>query len=90
MLAGVRGIMEDGWDSGAHHQGGTVRLIQVAQQAHDLQRAAEFYSQLLGAQPAAIYGPPELLFFSIWKAFGSCWSAARRRRFSIWRWRTSG
>jgi methylmalonyl-CoA/ethylmalonyl-CoA epimerase len=57
--------MEDGWDSGAHHAGGTVRLIQVAQQAHDLQRAAEFYSQLVGVQPAAIYDPPGLLFFDL-------------------------
>ena len=65
MLAGVRGIMEYGWDSGAHQAGGTVRLIQVAQKAHDLQRAAEFYSQLLGVQPAAIYDPPGLLFFDL-------------------------
>ncbi|QDG67139.1 methylmalonyl-CoA epimerase [Pseudarthrobacter sp. NIBRBAC000502772] len=42
-----------------------MRLIQVAQQAHDLQRAAEFYSQLLGMQPAAVYDPPGLLFFDL-------------------------
>ncbi|WP_426985746.1 VOC family protein [Pseudarthrobacter sp. Y6] len=42
-----------------------MRLIQVAQQAHDLRRAAEFYSQLLGAQPSAVYDPPGLLFFDL-------------------------
>jgi methylmalonyl-CoA/ethylmalonyl-CoA epimerase len=58
--------MEDEWDNGGAHQaGGTVRLIQVAQQAHDLQRASKFYSQLLGVQPAAVYDPPGLLFFDL-------------------------
>ncbi|MCO4255679.1 VOC family protein [Pseudarthrobacter cellobiosi] len=42
-----------------------MRLIQVAQQAHDLQRAAEFYSLLLGVQPAAVYDTPGLLFFDL-------------------------
>ncbi|HCN23486.1 MAG TPA: methylmalonyl-CoA epimerase, partial [Arthrobacter bacterium] len=42
-----------------------MRLIQVAQRAHDLQRAAAFYSQLLGVQPAAVYDPPGLLFFDL-------------------------
>jgi methylmalonyl-CoA/ethylmalonyl-CoA epimerase len=42
-----------------------LRLIQVAQRAHDLQRAAAFYSQLLGVQPAAVYDPPGLLFFDL-------------------------
>lgn len=42
-----------------------MRLIQVAQQAHDLQRAADFYSRLLGVQPAAVYDPPGLLFFDL-------------------------
>jgi methylmalonyl-CoA/ethylmalonyl-CoA epimerase len=66
MLARLRGIVEDGWDnSSAHQAGGTVRLIQVAQQANDLQRAAEFYAQLLGVRPAAVYDPPGLLFFDL-------------------------
>ena len=42
-----------------------MRLIQVAQQAHNLRRAAEFYSHLLGVQPAAVYNPPGLLFFDL-------------------------
>jgi methylmalonyl-CoA/ethylmalonyl-CoA epimerase len=66
MLARPLGIEDDDRDSsGAHEAGGTVRLIQVAQQAHDLQRAAEFYSLLLGVQPAAVYDPPGLLFFDL-------------------------
>jgi methylmalonyl-CoA/ethylmalonyl-CoA epimerase len=45
--------------------GGTVRLIQVAQHAQDLDRAAAFYAQLLGVQPTAVYDPPGLLFFDL-------------------------
>lgn len=61
MLARPLGMEDDDRDSsGAHEAGGTVRLIQVAQQANDLQRAAEFYSLLLGVQPAAVYDPPGL------------------------------
>jgi methylmalonyl-CoA/ethylmalonyl-CoA epimerase len=45
--------------------GGTVRLIQVAQHAQDLNRAAAFYAQLLGVQPTATYDPPGLLFFDL-------------------------
>jgi methylmalonyl-CoA/ethylmalonyl-CoA epimerase len=45
--------------------GATVRLIQVAQHAQDLNRAAAFYAQLLGVQPTATYDPPGLLFFDL-------------------------
>ncbi|WP_029136369.1 VOC family protein [Nakamurella lactea] len=40
-------------------------LIQVAQRAADLQRAALFYGDLLGTAPAAVYDPPGLLFFDL-------------------------
>jgi methylmalonyl-CoA/ethylmalonyl-CoA epimerase len=40
-------------------------LIQVAQHAQDLDRAAAFYAQLLGVQPTAVYDPPGLLFFDL-------------------------
>lgn len=42
-----------------------MRLIQVAQYASDLPRAAAFYSQLLGVQPTAVFDPPGLLFFNL-------------------------
>jgi methylmalonyl-CoA/ethylmalonyl-CoA epimerase len=42
-----------------------VRLIQVAQHAQDLERAAAFYARLLGVQPTAVYDPPGLLFFDL-------------------------
>ena len=42
-----------------------MRLIQVAQHAGDLQRAAQFYSRLLGAGPAAVFDPPGLVFFDL-------------------------
>jgi methylmalonyl-CoA/ethylmalonyl-CoA epimerase len=42
-----------------------MRLIQVAQYASDLPRAAAFYSQLLAAQPLAVFDPPGLLFFDL-------------------------
>ncbi|MCD4851011.1 methylmalonyl-CoA epimerase [Arthrobacter sp. AK01] len=42
-----------------------MRLIQVAQHAEDLQRAAAFYSALLDAQPSALFEPPGLLFFDV-------------------------
>nr|WP_255622424.1 VOC family protein [Tessaracoccus sp. OS52] len=38
-------------------------LLQVAQRAADLDRAAEFYTELLGTPPAARFDPPGLLFF---------------------------
>ena len=42
-----------------------MRLIQVAQHAQDLDRAAAFYAQLLDTQPTAVYDPPGLLFFDL-------------------------
>jgi methylmalonyl-CoA/ethylmalonyl-CoA epimerase len=46
-------------------KGEKVRLIQAAQRATDLQRAATFYSQLLGTEPTAVFDPPGLLFFDL-------------------------
>jgi methylmalonyl-CoA/ethylmalonyl-CoA epimerase len=40
-------------------------LLQVVQHADDLDRAAAFYAQLLGDEPAARYDPPGLLFFRL-------------------------
>jgi methylmalonyl-CoA/ethylmalonyl-CoA epimerase len=40
-------------------------LLQVAQHADDLDRAAAFYTRLLGAEPVARYDPPGLLFFRL-------------------------
>lgn len=40
------------------------RIVQVAQHADDLDRAAAFYEQLLGQPPAARFDPPGLLFFT--------------------------
>ena len=42
-----------------------MRLVQIAQRAEDLQRAANFYAELLGAQPRATYDPPGLVFFDL-------------------------
>lgn len=42
-----------------------MRLVQIAQHADDLDRAAAFYSALLGAEPAARFDPPGLLFFDL-------------------------
>ena len=42
-----------------------MRLVQVAQHADDLDRAAVFYSQLLGVEPSARFDPPGLLFFDL-------------------------
>lgn len=42
-----------------------MRLIQVAQRAEDLSRAAAFYAHLLGAEPVATYDPPGLVFFDL-------------------------
>jgi methylmalonyl-CoA/ethylmalonyl-CoA epimerase len=46
-------------------KGEKVRLIQAAQRATDLRRAAAFYSHLLGTEPAAVFDPPGLLFFDV-------------------------
>ena len=40
-------------------------LVQIAQKADDLQRAAAFYADLLGVEPAATYDPPGLVFFDL-------------------------
>ena len=42
-----------------------MRLVQVAQHADDLDRAAEFYARLLQAAPVARFDPPGLLFFDL-------------------------
>jgi methylmalonyl-CoA/ethylmalonyl-CoA epimerase len=41
------------------------RIVQVAQHADDLDRAAAFYEQLLGHPPTARFDPPGLLFFTL-------------------------
>ncbi|MBT2531370.1 methylmalonyl-CoA epimerase [Arthrobacter sp. ISL-48] len=42
-----------------------MRLIQIAQRAEDLGRAAAFYSDLLGTEPSGAFDPPGLLFFDL-------------------------
>ncbi len=42
-----------------------MRLVQIAQRAEDLTRAAAFYEDLLGAAPTATFDPPGLLFFDL-------------------------
>ena len=42
-----------------------MELVQVAQRAEDLDRAARFYEQLLGSAPTARFDPPGLLFFDL-------------------------
>lgn len=42
-----------------------MRLMQVAQHAEDLKRAAAFYAALLDSEPRALFDPPGLLFFDI-------------------------
>ncbi|WP_247040585.1 VOC family protein [Arthrobacter rhizosphaerae] len=42
-----------------------MHLLQVAQKANDLNRAASFYSELLGTQPTGLFDPPGLLFFDL-------------------------
>lgn len=42
-----------------------MRLVQIAQHAHDLDRAAEFYTALLETEPTARFDPPGLLFFDL-------------------------
>lgn len=46
------------------HTGG-VKLLQIAQYAEDLDRAADFYTVLLETTPAARFDPPGLLFFDL-------------------------
>jgi len=42
-----------------------MRLVQVAQHAEDLDRAAAFYSVLIGTPPVATFDPPGLVFFGL-------------------------
>ena len=42
-----------------------MRLVQVALRAEDLDRAAAFYEDLLGASPSGRFDPPGLLFFDV-------------------------
>jgi methylmalonyl-CoA/ethylmalonyl-CoA epimerase len=42
-----------------------TRLVQVALRATDLDRAAAFYGELLGAEPSGRFEPPGLLFFDL-------------------------
>ena len=42
-----------------------MRLAQVGQHADDLDRAAGFYTRLLGVPPTARFDPPGLLFFDL-------------------------
>jgi len=52
-------------DKSGHREGQDMRLIQVAQYAGDLGRAADFYSELLDVQPTAVFDPPGLVFFDL-------------------------
>ena len=40
-------------------------LVQIAQHADDLDRAADFYTVLLEREPTARFDPPGLLFFDL-------------------------
>jgi methylmalonyl-CoA/ethylmalonyl-CoA epimerase len=42
-----------------------MEILQVAQHAEDLDRAAAFYELLLGSPPAARFDPPGLVFFNV-------------------------
>lgn len=42
-----------------------MEILQVAQRATDLDRAAAFYTHLLGSPPTARFDPPGLLFFHL-------------------------
>jgi hypothetical protein len=42
-----------------------MRLVQIAQHADDLERAADFYTVLLETAPKATFDPPGLLFFDL-------------------------
>jgi catechol 2,3-dioxygenase-like lactoylglutathione lyase family enzyme len=45
--------------------GDLMRVLQVAQRADDLDRAAAFYTDLLGRAPTAVFNPPGLVFFHL-------------------------
>ncbi len=42
-----------------------MRLMQIAQHADDLERAADFYTMLLQSEPTGRFDPPGLLFFDL-------------------------
>jgi catechol 2,3-dioxygenase-like lactoylglutathione lyase family enzyme len=42
-----------------------MQLVQIAQRAEDLVRAAAWYERLLGSAPTATYDPPGLVFFDL-------------------------
>ncbi len=42
-----------------------MELVQVAQHADDLERAARFYTRLVGEAPVATFDPPGLVFFRL-------------------------
>ncbi|MBD7958811.1 methylmalonyl-CoA epimerase [Microbacterium sp. Sa4CUA7] len=42
-----------------------MKLLQIAQHAVDLDRAATFYATLLDAEPVARFDDPELVFFDL-------------------------
>ena len=42
-----------------------MRLLQIAQRAVDLDRAADFYTVLLDAPPTARFDPPGMVFFDL-------------------------
>ncbi|GAA2092404.1 glyoxalase [Microlunatus panaciterrae] len=42
-----------------------MKVLQVAQRAADLERAAAWYSDLLGVGPSAVFDPPGLVFFQV-------------------------
>ena len=44
---------------------GDMDLVQIAQHADDLERAAAFYADLLGTPPLATFDPPGLVFFDL-------------------------
>ncbi|MBO0982071.1 VOC family protein [Microbacterium sp. SD291] len=42
-----------------------MKLVQVAQRAVDLDRAAAFYTELIGSPPTGRFDPPGLVFFDL-------------------------
>jgi methylmalonyl-CoA/ethylmalonyl-CoA epimerase len=42
-----------------------MKLVQIAQHADDLDRAAQWYERLLGTTATAKFDPPGLLFFTL-------------------------
>lgn len=50
---------------GTHESRAMTSLAQVAQHADDLDRAAAFYTELLGVEPAGRFDPPGLVFFNL-------------------------